>query len=546
MSSGRRLGSMTQHLYRKQHIVTSVVAVITDDHDRVVLTRRSIAPFQDLWVMPGGKIDLGEPILRALHREVREEIGIDVTVGALVDVFEHLTPGLDRYHFVILYYRCRALQTELAPNPTEVSEARWVRRDELARLAMPEGTRQVLRKVFTDATQPDDPSPPPSSGRPATVRMLATSVDLDFPVGQHLHCLVAQLPIRLRRSEQAYAIEDREGQWDAVRSVLDLVGHDPTFRKLHLLVLPESAVPAARFDDALALAESRLHPNAVVMMGLEHVPLRTYREILGRFRDDNAEAIDLVQRDLDAGAAPEIPVNWCCVAVKEATGRLRVFLEAKSHPFHGEEFPDKFADLYRGRHFYVFRAPRSCFNFMVLICLDYLYRDPYGSNVRQIIDHANRLYFATRQPLDALFVIQCNPKPEHRAYWEVLSGFYGEYLEATPGVRDTVTVFGNSSEESAIEGCDGGTFGVSSVVIGRRHKLARLELSEFSTDDFGGAPLCRLRFGKATRLYYFNLPLQHEVDPRSVRIPLKVHLVLGRTPEGRWSALTGARITEQV
>ena len=57
---------MTKKRFKKEHIVTSVVAVILDDDGRVLLTRRSIQPFQDLWVMPGGKIDLGEPILEAL------------------------------------------------------------------------------------------------------------------------------------------------------------------------------------------------------------------------------------------------------------------------------------------------------------------------------------------------------------------------------------------------------------------------------------------------------------------------------------------------
>jgi hypothetical protein len=73
---------------------------------------------------------------------------------------------------------------------------------------------------------------------------------------------------------------------------------------------------------------------------------------------------------------------------------------------------------------------------MVLICLDYLCRDLFSSNIRRIVDHANQVFFRTRQGLDALFVIQANPRPEHRDYREVLSGFYGEYLEDTPGVRD--------------------------------------------------------------------------------------------------------------
>jgi 8-oxo-dGTP diphosphatase len=141
---------VTQHVYRKQHVVPSVVAVIVDDAERVVLTRRAIPPFRGLWVMPGGKIDLGEPIVRALHREVREEIGIEVVVGGLVDVFEHLTPGAHNDHFVILYYRCRPATHELVPNPAEVAEACWVPRGELTRYPVAEGTRQVLGKIFPE------------------------------------------------------------------------------------------------------------------------------------------------------------------------------------------------------------------------------------------------------------------------------------------------------------------------------------------------------------------------------------------------------------
>lgn len=141
---------MSQHLYRKQHVVTSVVAVIEDEGERVVLTRRAIAPFEGLWVMPGGKIDLGEPIVRAVHREVREEIGIEVVVGGLLDVFEHLTPGPDNDHFVVLYYRCKPVGRDFVVNPVEVAEARWVPRAELPGYHLAQGTRYVLGKLFPE------------------------------------------------------------------------------------------------------------------------------------------------------------------------------------------------------------------------------------------------------------------------------------------------------------------------------------------------------------------------------------------------------------
>ncbi len=371
------------------------------------------------------------------------------------------------------------------------------------------------------------------------IRILDTPVNLEIPPGHHLHCLVAQIPVRLRRSEHAYAITDREDQWRTIESVLDLAADgDQNLKKLHILLFPESSLPFERVDEVLAIIDRRFRRNTVVVFGVEQVRLQSYRQILRRFAADNADAAAFVEKDIGSGAPAEIPVNWCFIAVKDATGSLRVFVEAKSHPFQGEESLDKFYDLYRGRHFYLFRAYPSCFNFMALICRDYIYRDLYASNVRQIIDHANQLFFASRQTLDALLVIQCNPKPEHPAYRDVLTGFYGEYLEDTPGVRETVTAFGNSSDESILEGYErSGHFGVSSVIIGRRHKLARVRVAEFSTDDFGGAPLCRLRFGTATRLYYFNLPLHHELDPRSTRIPLKVHRIMQRARDGGWARI---------
>jgi 8-oxo-dGTP diphosphatase len=134
--------------FKKDHIVTSVVAVILNEDNEVLLTRRKVPPFQGEWVMPGGKIDLGEPIVKALQREVREEVGLRVEVEDLVDVFEHVTPGNDNYHFIILYYLCRPLSREIAHNHHEVEEVRWVSQDDLSAYKMPDGTSFILGKVF--------------------------------------------------------------------------------------------------------------------------------------------------------------------------------------------------------------------------------------------------------------------------------------------------------------------------------------------------------------------------------------------------------------
>jgi 8-oxo-dGTP diphosphatase len=145
--------------FKKQHIKTSVVACIVDDRDRVLLTRRCIHPFCGQWVMPGGKIDLGEPILKALHREVREEVGIEIRVEGLIDVFEHVGIGENNDHFIILYYRTVPMTFDLRPNGRECTEAGWVAKEQISAFDITPGTRYILSRVFPELDL--DKSPPP-------------------------------------------------------------------------------------------------------------------------------------------------------------------------------------------------------------------------------------------------------------------------------------------------------------------------------------------------------------------------------------------------
>src|SRR6185369_6992692 len=159
-----------------EHIVTSVVAVIVDDEERVLLTGRSIPPFQDMWVMPGGKINLGEPILAALKREVHEEVGLEVDVEGLIDVFEHLTPGDDNYHFVILYYRCRPLFCDIRHSEEEVAEVAWASRTELPRI--------ICRMVRVTSSGLSFPSSVRArSSNSVMLEIIDKKVNLEFPLG---------------------------------------------------------------------------------------------------------------------------------------------------------------------------------------------------------------------------------------------------------------------------------------------------------------------------------------------------------------------------
>ena len=140
---------------KQPQIKTSVVACIVDEQQRVLLTRRCVEPFCSQWVMPGGRIDHGEAILAALHREVREEVGIEVHVEGLIDIYEHVRVGARNDHYVILYYRASPLSAELQPNGEECTEAIWAPAQRLPRMDLPPGCRHILARVFPELSWAD-------------------------------------------------------------------------------------------------------------------------------------------------------------------------------------------------------------------------------------------------------------------------------------------------------------------------------------------------------------------------------------------------------
>ena len=362
---------------------------------------------------------------------------------------------------------------------------------------------------------------------------------IKFPPRQHLHVLACQVPNSLEQHNLVYRLDQPEQNWQTILSIIRLViKGNGNLKKTNFLFFPESMLPFAHLQETLDLVD-RMHSNTVTTIGLGPICLRDYRRLLQRFKEDNREVLDSVLDDIASGDLETLPVNCCMIAVKEDDSRLRVFFEAKSHPFVGEENLDSDHYLYRGKIFPLFRCQPSCFNFMTLICIDYVYRDLYQSNISTIIEKANQLFFETRQKLDLLAIIECNPKPEHPAFGDVVNGFYGEYLARTPGIIDTVTLFCNCSEETHCSGSSSSAvFGHSSVLINKEHKLKSLDMAEYSTDNFEGRPVCRLRFGASTRLYYISLPFSHKLDPRTTRTPFKIYAIF-RQEQGNWVPMSG-------
>ena len=71
-----------------------VAGVIPVQDGRAVLLRRGIEPRRGAWTYPGGFVELGETVEEAACREAREEIGIDVQIRSLLNVYSRVSAGV--------------------------------------------------------------------------------------------------------------------------------------------------------------------------------------------------------------------------------------------------------------------------------------------------------------------------------------------------------------------------------------------------------------------------------------------------------------------
>ena len=106
------------------------VGAIAIHNDQLLMVRRRQDPAKGLWSLPGGRVEHGEYLADALRRELKEETGLDVTVGDLVGIFEVVGDP----HYVILDFFAK-VEPPTEPSPAgDVDEARWVPLPEVASL----------------------------------------------------------------------------------------------------------------------------------------------------------------------------------------------------------------------------------------------------------------------------------------------------------------------------------------------------------------------------------------------------------------------------
>jgi len=133
----------------------AVRAVIVHDA-RLLLVNAYPGGQSDLWCAPGGGVEAHASLPQNLMREVHEETGLRIDVGApcLVNEFHDPERG---FHQVDLFFRCRIVAGQICADWTDpegvVSERRWFSAAELQTIRLkPDNLAQI---AFSDAVAYD-------------------------------------------------------------------------------------------------------------------------------------------------------------------------------------------------------------------------------------------------------------------------------------------------------------------------------------------------------------------------------------------------------
>ena len=125
------------------HPQLAVSAAIFRD-DRILLVRRARSPAKGFYSLPGGRVEFGETLHSALHREVDEETALKIDIVGLAGWREVVPGNAGGGHYLIMSFAARWRAGEPVVND-ELDDFRWLAPDALGDLKVTGGLQEVIR-----------------------------------------------------------------------------------------------------------------------------------------------------------------------------------------------------------------------------------------------------------------------------------------------------------------------------------------------------------------------------------------------------------------
>jgi A/G-specific adenine glycosylase len=125
------------------------VAVIWNNQGEILIDRRPAdGLLGGLWEFPGGKIEANETPEDCIHREILEEIGIEITVGEHLITVDH---AYTHFKVRLIVHHCQYVSG--TPQTLACEEIRWVKPTQLSNFPFPKANQRIIEALTAPKEQ---------------------------------------------------------------------------------------------------------------------------------------------------------------------------------------------------------------------------------------------------------------------------------------------------------------------------------------------------------------------------------------------------------
>ena len=134
-------------MYEKYPIVLATAAFILDTDGRILIVKKSEEEQIDpgFWVVPGGKVLPHEPIITSLKREVKEEVGLDISTYRWIG--EDVFTASERY-FHAQHFLCSVVTTTPIVLESKLTAFAWIQFSEIGDYHFPTNLRNRIVQIY--------------------------------------------------------------------------------------------------------------------------------------------------------------------------------------------------------------------------------------------------------------------------------------------------------------------------------------------------------------------------------------------------------------
>jgi nucleoside triphosphatase len=140
--------SLAKTLAKQVFPEPTVGALIVNNEGKILLARSH--KWFDKYTLPGGHIELGESMVDAVRREVKEEVGLDVEVAEMLLVQEAIfAPEFyKKKHFIFIDFYCKSKDQQVKLDQDEIQDYIWVYPGAAYNLKLDSFTRKTLDRYL--------------------------------------------------------------------------------------------------------------------------------------------------------------------------------------------------------------------------------------------------------------------------------------------------------------------------------------------------------------------------------------------------------------